>query len=261
MKLHFCDKYNFTAKIQIKFKKNNTMATKKEILDCVKSIAEHQDLIATKQNTERKAEALTTQKLLAEILRELGQMRPALWEIRDTLFQIKNILEDAAKEPEPVMKESTLFEDVPKKEDVPEVKLPFDGVGEWIPLQEAKRRLKPKTHRKVDEFCEVYGTIFRRVGNHRPEVFWNDALCDVQPREQKVRKKEERKRQKPPQEGMKQLQTWAKHYGIALRDFNLGRKVCGIPKRESERDKRPQYAWLTPEEAEEINRLLTGITR
>lgn len=96
------------------------MTTKKEILDCVKSIAEHQDLIATEQNTERKAEALTTQTLLAEIFRELRS--------------IKSILEDAAKEPEIVqvqedkpladifedmdktIKESTLFEDVPKKE-------------------------------------------------------------------------------------------------------------------------------------------------
>ena len=168
-----------------------------------------------------------------EVTRDLGKMRDALWEIRDALWLIKDILQDAAKEPEkPVqedktlgdifedmnktMKESTLFDDVPKKyvpkkEDVPEVKLPFDGVGEFIPFTEAKRRLKPKTHRSVEDFCKVYGTIFRRVGNHRPEVFWNDALCDVQPREQKVRKKEERKRQKPPQEGMKQLQTWAKH--------------------------------------------------
>lgn len=62
------------------------MATKKEILDCVKSVADRQDLIATKQNTERKAEAITTQTLLAEIFRELQS--------------IKNILEDAAKEPE-----------------------------------------------------------------------------------------------------------------------------------------------------------------
>lgn len=35
MKLHFCDRYNFTAKIQIKFKKNNTMATKKEIVSII----------------------------------------------------------------------------------------------------------------------------------------------------------------------------------------------------------------------------------
>ena len=70
------------------------MTTKKEILDCVKSIAEHQDLIATKQNTERKAEAITTQRLLAEIFRALQS--------------IKNILEDAAKEPEPVKEDKTL---------------------------------------------------------------------------------------------------------------------------------------------------------
>lgn len=95
------------------------MTTKKEILDCVKSIAEYQDLIATKQNTERKAEALTTQRLLAEIFRELQS--------------IKSILEDAAKEPEIVqvqddkpladifedmdktIKESTLFDTLPKR--------------------------------------------------------------------------------------------------------------------------------------------------
>lgn len=204
-----------------------------------------------------------------EVTRDLGNMRDALWEIRDALWLIKGILADAAKEPEKpvqedktlgdIFEESGLFEKLPKKEDVPEVKLPFDGVGEFIPFTEAKRRLKPKTHRSVEDFCKVYGTIFRREGNHRPEVFWNDALCDVQPREQKVRKKEERKRQKPPQEGMKQLQTWAKHYGRTLKDFNLGREVFGLPKRESERDKRPQYAWLTPEEAEKINRLLSEI--
>ena len=93
------------------------MTTKKEILDWVKSIAEQQDLIAKNQNTERKAEAITTQTLLAEIFRELRS--------------IKNILEDAAKEPEPVkedkpladifedmnktMKESTLFDTLPKR--------------------------------------------------------------------------------------------------------------------------------------------------
>lgn len=62
------------------------MTTKKEILDWVKSIAEHQDLIATRQNTECKAEAITTHKLLDEIIRELQS--------------IKNILENAAKEPQ-----------------------------------------------------------------------------------------------------------------------------------------------------------------
>lgn len=94
------------------------MTTKKEILDCIKSIAEHQDLIAKNQNTERKAEAITTQRLLAEIFRELQS--------------IKGILEDAAKEPEkPVkddkpladifedmnktIKESTLFDTLPKR--------------------------------------------------------------------------------------------------------------------------------------------------
>lgn len=95
------------------------MTTKKEILDWVKSIAEHQDLIATKQNTERKAEALTTQTLLAEIFKEL--------------HSIRTILENAAKEPqvkkEPYEKpevsfledmnktieESTLFDTLPKR--------------------------------------------------------------------------------------------------------------------------------------------------
>ena len=77
------------------------MTTKKEILDCVKSIADHQDLIATKQNTEHKAEAITTHKLLDEIIRELQG--------------IKSILEDAAKEPEPVQDDKPLadiFEDM-----------------------------------------------------------------------------------------------------------------------------------------------------
>lgn len=65
-----------------------------------------------------------------EVTRDLGKMRDALWQIRDALWLIKGILEDAAKEPvkddkpladifedmDKTMKESTLFEDVPKKE-------------------------------------------------------------------------------------------------------------------------------------------------
>lgn len=78
------------------------MTTKKEILDCVKSIADHQDLIATKQNTERKAEAITTQTLLAEILRELRS--------------IKNILEDAAKEPTEGIRDN--LEEIPSNVDL-----------------------------------------------------------------------------------------------------------------------------------------------
>lgn len=66
-----------------------------------------------------------------EVTRDLGMMRDALWKIRDTLWLIKGILADAAKEPEPVkedkplgdifedmnktMKESTLFDTLPKR--------------------------------------------------------------------------------------------------------------------------------------------------
>lgn len=170
--------------------KNNTMTTKKEILDWVKSIAEHQDLIAMKQNTERKAEAITTHRLLAEIFRALQN--------------IKNILEDAAKEPEPVkedkpladifedmgktMKESTLFEDVPKKE-------------------RKTRRLRPS-----------------------PE--------------------------------MRQVRSWARHYQWSLCEFSWAMRTLGMPIRESEgKRKSLQYAWLTPEEAEAIDKYLTEMNR
>ena len=59
-----------------------------------------------------------------EVMRELGQMRGALWEIRNTLFGIKNILEDAAKENEPKAME------VVPQEEIPKIKIPFDGVGD-----------------------------------------------------------------------------------------------------------------------------------
>ena len=166
------------------------MTTKKEILDCVKSIADHQDLIATKQNTEHKAEAITTHKLLDEIIRELQG--------------IKSILEDAAKEPQPVqddkplgdifedmgktMKESTLFEDMPKKE-------------------RKTRRLRPS-----------------------PE--------------------------------MRQLASWAKHYHRSIREFSWAVRKMEMPIRESEGKRRNiLYAWLTPEEAEAIDKYLTEMNR
>ena len=104
------------------------MTTKKEILERIKLIADHQDFIATKQNTELKAEAITTHKLLDEIIRELQS--------------IKNILEDAAKEPvkedkpladifedmDKTMKESDLFSE-PAEEDM------------WIDSKEARKLL------------------------------------------------------------------------------------------------------------------------
>lgn len=43
-----------------------------------------------------------------EVTRDLGKMRDALWQIRDALWLIKGILEDAAKEPEPVKEDKTL---------------------------------------------------------------------------------------------------------------------------------------------------------
>jgi hypothetical protein len=136
-----------------------------------------------------------------EVTRDLGKMRDALWQIRDALWLIKGILEDAAKEPvqedkpladifedvDKTIKESTLFEDVPKKE-------------------RKRRRLRPS-----------------------PE--------------------------------MRQLGSWAKHYHRSIREFSWAMRKMGMPIRESEGSRNLQYAWLTPEEAEEINRLSTGITR
>lgn len=163
------------------------MTTRKEILDCVKSIAEHQDLIATKQNTERKAEAITTQKLLAEIFRELQS--------------IKNILEDAAKEPvkedkpladifedmNKTIKESTLFEDVPKKERM-------------------TRRLRPS-----------------------PE--------------------------------MRQIGSRARHYQWSVREFTWAFRYMKLPERRSEGSRNITDCWLTPEEAKNIDALLTDLNK
>lgn len=169
------------------------MTTKKEILERMKLIADHQDFITMKQNTERQAEAITTQKLLAEILRELQS--------------IKNILADAAKEPEPepvkadksmrdIFEESGLFDKVPHN-------LPHD-----LPKKERKtRRLRPS-----------------------PE--------------------------------MRQVRSWARHYQWSLCEFSWAMRTLGMPIRESEGKRRSlQYAWLTPEEAEAIDKYLTERNR
>lgn len=93
------------------------MTTKKEILDCVKSIAKNQDLIATRQNTERKAEAITTQRLLAEIFKELNSIRTILENAaREPVQEEDKPLADIFEDMNKTIKESTLFEDVPKKE-------------------------------------------------------------------------------------------------------------------------------------------------
>lgn len=110
------------------------MTTKKEILDWVKSIAEHQDLIAMNQNTERKAEAITTQRLLAEIFRELQSIR--------------TILEDAAKEPEKPVQEDKTLGDIFEE----------SGLFEKLPKKERKtRRLRPSPEmRQVGSWAKHY---------------------------------------------------------------------------------------------------------
>lgn len=57
------------------------MTTKKEILDWTKSIAEHQDLIATIQNTERKAEANALRDMVDGVLMRLDRIYDLLYEV------------------------------------------------------------------------------------------------------------------------------------------------------------------------------------
>lgn len=89
----------------------------------------------------------------------------------------------------------------------------------------------------------------------------HNLLHDL-PKKEDVPKKERKTRRLRPSPEMRQVGSWAKHYHRSIREFSWAMRKMEMPIRESEGERRNlQYAWLTPEEAEEINRLLTGITR
>ena len=69
-----------------------------------------------------------------------------------------------------------------------------------------------------------------------------------------LEKKKRNKRLVAPHPGMKQLRSWALHYGMTQREFSWGMSRLGYPIRKSEgaRNRDIGSCWLSPDEAERI---------
>lgn len=67
-----------------------------------------------------------------------------------------------------------------------------------------------------------------------------------------LEKKKRNKRLMAPHPGMKQLRSWALHYGMTQREFSWGMSRLGYPIRKSEGGRDKGSCWLYPYEAERI---------
>lgn len=67
-----------------------------------------------------------------------------------------------------------------------------------------------------------------------------------------LEKKKRGKRLVAPHPGMKQLRSWALHYGMTQREFSWGMSRLGYPIRKSEGGRDKGSCWLYPYEAERI---------
>lgn len=67
-----------------------------------------------------------------------------------------------------------------------------------------------------------------------------------------LEKKKRNKRLVAPHPGMKQLRSWALHYGMTQREFSWGMSRLGYPIRKSEGGRDKGSCWLYPEEAKRI---------
>lgn len=67
-----------------------------------------------------------------------------------------------------------------------------------------------------------------------------------------LEKKKRNKRLVAPHPGMKQLRSWALHYGMTQREFSWGMSRLGYPIRKSEGGRDKGSCWLYPDEAERI---------
>lgn len=67
-----------------------------------------------------------------------------------------------------------------------------------------------------------------------------------------LEKKKRGKRLVAPHPGMKQLRSWALHYGMTQREFSWGMSRLGYPIRKSEGGRDKGSCWLYPDEAKRI---------
>lgn len=113
---------------------------------------------------------------------------------------------------------------------------------------------------KVQEIREVVSelgkedqdTEFGLFGSMDKAVADFDKACeDVVNKDTK--RKQGRKREKPPKPGMAQVQTWIRRKEKTLKQFADTMRRLHITGRYSKYSRKTQYIWLTPEEAKIID--------
>lgn len=130
-------------------------------------------------------------------------------------------------------------------------------------------------HDEMDKICKQADADWRHIfrGEPVPEIhqFDDEALNFSQPAREKyeapkaepaleaeetlfseLEKKKRNKRLVAPHPGMKQLRSWALHYGMTQREFSWGMSRLGYPIRKSEGGRDKGSCWLYPYEAERI---------
>lgn len=133
-----------------------------------------------------------------------------------------------------------------KKEDEPSSDNSNDG-GQWLPLEEAKKKMGIRGNSAIDAFCEKYG-LQRRVAAKSKGTIRKRWEVYVTPKKIEELSKRRTYRQ-PLSLYMRSAQVWAKFYGVSMRDFTPAMKRAGYM---PGKDGKWRSKFLTPTQAKEI---------
>lgn len=108
---------------------------------------------------------------------------------------------------------------------------------------------------KLEKGIKAGNEAHNRIQKDEPEMTPEADLFS----EAEAEPKPKRKKAVAPSPKMRQMRSWAKHYGWTQREFRWGMVMCEIIGKDGGDD--IGTCWLTPEEAQTINERLQGFTR
>lgn len=123
----------------------------------------------------------------------------------------------------------------------------FNDGGQWLPLEEAKKKMGIRGNSAIDAFCKRYGLLRRVAAKSKGTIRkrWEIYLTP-----KKIEELSKRKVYRQPLDlYMRSAQVWAKFYGVSMRDFTPAMKRAGYM---PGKDGKWRSKFLTPKQAKEI---------
>lgn len=123
--------------------------------------------------------------------------------------------------------------------------------NKFVDAYDQIKRERADLKKMIDQTKEKYeAPKVEKIEATKPEA--EPALEAEETLFSELEKKKRGKRLVAPHPGMKQLRSWALHYGMTQREFSWGMSRLGYPIRKSEGGRDKGSCWLYPYEAERI---------